>query len=241
MPTVGFSWQKKTLLKDPFRVLLGRVPVGCVMAGKRFESPRLEESLSQMGESVRGRRRWRERMESVKKAQALQKAIPNPFVGLPFSLSLSFEGICYSAPSLCLCPHFFFHSFLKILFCDVSFCALLSFSRWGPFFVITPSSLSQICLPPHPPHIQHKYVSIFNMFQSASHSHPCIQSLTPRQAEAYPPTPSPDSILSFLHPNPFGKKHFHSPSSSASSPLFPPGLVRSVALTWLVWCFRNNV
>lgn len=39
---------------------------------KKFESPRLENSLSQMGESVRGVGGQRGRIEGVKKAQALQ-------------------------------------------------------------------------------------------------------------------------------------------------------------------------
>lgn len=69
MPAVGFSWQKKTLLKDPHRVLLGRVPVCCIMAGKKFESPRLENSLSQMGENVRG-----EEEEVERKDRGCQKS-----------------------------------------------------------------------------------------------------------------------------------------------------------------------
>ena len=75
----------------------------------------------------------RGRIEDGKKARALQKAIPSAFVGLPLfhSLPLSFEGIFYSFPSLCLCPHFF--SFFFVFY-------FMMFSFFFFFFVAVVSS-----------------------------------------------------------------------------------------------------
>lgn len=81
---------------------------------KKFESPRLEKSLSQMGEGVRGGGGVEGKDRGCQKSSGPAVSYSKPlcrvaifFLSLPFS----FEGIFYSAPSLRLCPRFFF-SFL---------------------------------------------------------------------------------------------------------------------------------
>lgn len=100
-----------------------------------------------------------------------------------------------------------------MLFCDVSFSALLSFRALRSCsFVITPRS----ACPHHHHHHTHipfashicmcLFLICFNLLCACTH--PFTKTSTPLPPKVYPPTSSPNSALSFLHPKPSDQKLF---------------------------------
>lgn len=103
---------------------------------KKFESPRLENSRSQMGESVGGGAEGKDRGCQKSSGPAVSYSKPLCRVAIFFFPSRSpLRGFSILLPLSVYVPISSFHSFFKILFCDVSFGALLSFRRRGPFIL----------------------------------------------------------------------------------------------------------